>query len=68
MIAVEEASRKNAADRSRRRRDATAHAACPKWLELDAESLKGKVLSHCRRARTSSFPIQEQLIVELYSK
>ena len=39
----------------------------PKWLELDAASLKGKVLSNPARDDVS-FPIQEQLIVELYSK
>jgi small subunit ribosomal protein S4 len=39
----------------------------PKWLELDAAHLKGKVLSLPARDDVS-FPIQEQLIVELYSK
>ena len=39
----------------------------PKWLELDAASLKGKVLSNPARDDVN-FPIQEQLIVELYSK
>jgi small subunit ribosomal protein S4 len=39
----------------------------PKWLELDAATLKGKVLSNPARDDVN-FPIQEQLIVELYSK
>jgi small subunit ribosomal protein S4 len=39
----------------------------PKWLELDAASMKGKVLSMPARDDVN-FPIQEQLIVELYSK
>jgi small subunit ribosomal protein S4 len=39
----------------------------PKWLELDATSLSGKVLALPGRDDVS-FPIQEQLIVELYSK
>ena len=39
----------------------------PKWLELDAENLTGKVLALPARDDVS-FPIQEQLIVELYSK
>ena len=39
----------------------------PKWLELDATSLKGKVLANPARDDVN-FPIQEQLIVELYSK
>ena len=39
----------------------------PKWLELDAANLSGKVLALPGRDDVS-FPIQEQLIVELYSK
>jgi small subunit ribosomal protein S4 len=39
----------------------------PKWLELDAAGLKGKVLALPARDDVN-FPIQEQLIVELYSK
>ena len=39
----------------------------PKWLELDAAGMKGKVLSMPARDDIN-FPIQEQLIVELYSK
>ena len=39
----------------------------PKWLELDATSMKGKVLAMPARDDVN-FPIQEQLIVELYSK
>ena len=39
----------------------------PRWLELDAADLKGKVLALPARDDVN-FPIQEQLIVELYSK
>ena len=39
----------------------------PRWLELDAEGMKGKVVSLPSREDVN-FPIQEQLIVELYSK
>jgi small subunit ribosomal protein S4 len=39
----------------------------PKWLDLDAQAMKGKVLSLPARDDVN-FPIQEQLIVELYSK
>jgi small subunit ribosomal protein S4 len=39
----------------------------PRWLELDAAAMKGKVLSMPAREDVN-FPIQEQLIVELYSK
>jgi small subunit ribosomal protein S4 len=39
----------------------------PPWLELDATTLKGKVLENPTR-EDIRFPIQEQLIVELYSR
>jgi small subunit ribosomal protein S4 len=39
----------------------------PKWLDLDASLMKGRVLSMPARDDVN-FPIQEQLIVELYSK
>ena len=39
----------------------------PRWLELDAANLNGKVLALPARDDVN-FPIQEQLIVELYSK
>jgi small subunit ribosomal protein S4 len=39
----------------------------PRWLELDAANFSGKVLSAPGREDVN-FPIQEQLIVELYSK
>jgi small subunit ribosomal protein S4 len=47
--------------------DAVKGRGVPKWLELDAAGLKGKVLSVPSRDDVN-FPIQEQLIVELYSK
>jgi small subunit ribosomal protein S4 len=39
----------------------------PGWLEIDAKSFKGEVKSLPRR-EDLTMPIQEQLIVELYSK
>ena len=39
----------------------------PAWLELDAENLKGTVVALPKRADLQ-MPIDEQLIVELYSK
>jgi small subunit ribosomal protein S4 len=39
----------------------------PAWLELDAGALKGKVVENPTR-EDIRFPIQEQLIVELYSR
>ena len=39
----------------------------PAWLELDAEGLKGTVMALPKRDDVQ-MPIDEQLIVELYSK
>lgn len=39
----------------------------PPWLELDVENKRGRVLAYPRR-EDIQFPIQEQYIVELYSK
>ena len=39
----------------------------PRWIELDPAARKGKVKAMPSRDDVN-FPIQEQLIVELYSK
>ncbi len=39
----------------------------PSWLQFDREAMKGRVVSLPRREDVN-FPIQEQMIVELYSK
>ena len=39
----------------------------PKWLEVDAQNFKAKVVTQPAKEDVG-FPIQEQLIVELYSK
>jgi len=39
----------------------------PHWLELNAEAVTGKVLAIPKRDDIS-MPIQERMIVELYSK
>jgi small subunit ribosomal protein S4 len=39
----------------------------PQWLEMDKKELKGIVKTHPNR-EDLTMPIQEQLIVELYSK
>ena len=39
----------------------------PEWLEFDAENMTGKVVAACSREDVD-LPIQEHLIVELYSK
>jgi small subunit ribosomal protein S4 len=49
-------------------RDATAHAPAPNWLEVDRENLTAKVLSAPKREDLVQIQLNEQLIVELYSK
>jgi small subunit ribosomal protein S4 len=44
-----------------------ARRGCPEWLELDSENLKGSVKDVPSR-EDITFPINENLIVELYSK
>ena len=65
-IAVRESSRNNPTILSSR--DATAHAPAPSWMDVDRENLKGKINSAPRRDELTQIPINEQLIVELYSK
>jgi small subunit ribosomal protein S4 len=49
-------------------RDATElTSAVPAWLQADHDGLTAKVLRHPERAEIDT-PVQEQLIVELYSK
>jgi len=43
------------------------HRGLPSWVEMDAGSLKGKVLHYPARDEID-LPVQEQLIIELYSK
>ena len=43
------------------------HRGLPTWLEVDAANFKGKVL-HVPSREEIQLPVQEQLIVELYSK
>lgn len=49
-------------------RDATAHQPTPSWLEIDRETLKGRVLAQPKREELVQIQLNEQLIVELYSK
>lgn len=49
-------------------RDATAHAPVPSWLEVDREALKGRVIGMPRRDEIVQIQLNEQLVVELYSK
>ena len=65
-ITIRESSKTNAAILSAR--DATAHAPSPSWMDVDKENLKGRIISNPRRDELNQVPINEQLIVELYSK
>jgi small subunit ribosomal protein S4 len=49
-------------------RDATAHAPSPNWLEVDRDGLKARVLQAPKREDLVQIQLNEQLIVELYSK
>jgi len=49
-------------------RDATAHAPTPNWMEVDRDGLKARVLSVPKREELVQIQLNEQLIVELYSK
>lgn len=48
-------------------REVIARRGCPSWLEADADGFKGSVKALPQR-EDIQFPINEQLIVELYSK
>ena len=48
-------------------KDFAAHQNAPTWLEVDRENFKGRVLALPKR-EDIQLPVNEQLIVELYSK
>jgi len=65
VISVREGSRKN--DLIRASLETARGRGVPEWLELDADQFAGKVVSLPTRDDVK-LPIQEQLIVELYSR
>ena len=65
-VEVRERSRNNPTILSSR--DATAHAPTPNWIEVDRDGLKARVLAQPKRDELVQIQINEQLIVELYSK
>ena len=65
-VAVRESSRKNAAILAAR--DATAHAPAPNWIDVDREALRGRITALPKRDELVQIQLNEQLIVELYSK
>jgi small subunit ribosomal protein S4 len=48
-------------------KDFASHQTTPAWLEVDRDGYKGRVLALPKR-EDINLPINEQLIVELYSK
>ncbi|PSH02906.1 MAG: 30S ribosomal protein S4 [Acidobacteria bacterium] len=64
-IAVREGSRKLAILEAAK--EFASHQTAPTWLEIDRDNYKGRVLSLPRR-EDINLPVNEQLIVELYSK
>ena len=66
VVEIREKSRKNpmivAAS------DATAHQPTPNWLEVDRENLKARVVGMPKREDLVQIQINDQMIVELYSK
>ncbi len=66
VIEVKEKSRKNPTILAAL--EATAHQPTPSWLEVDREGLKGRVIGSPKREELVQIQLNEQLIVELYSK
>jgi small subunit ribosomal protein S4 len=66
VVEVREKSRDNPA--ILQARDTTAHAPTPNWMEVDKENLRARVLAQPKREELVQIQINEQLIVELYSK
>ena len=66
VVSVRETSKNNSSILAAR--DATAHAPAPNWIDVDRESLKGRIQSLPKREDLVQIQLNEQLIVELYSK
>ncbi|HEY3937260.1 MAG TPA: 30S ribosomal protein S4 [Bryobacteraceae bacterium] len=65
-VEIRESSRNNTSILAAR--DATAHTPSPSWLEVDREALRAHVLQQPKREELVQIQLNEQLIVELYSK
>lgn len=63
IIAIKESSRELVQDSISR----VEHRGIPNWIEMDIKNLKGKIL-HLPTREEVALPVQEELIVELYSK
>ena len=65
VIALRESSR--SIERFKMNLEANAYHVIPRWLEFDAANMIGKVVAVPTR-EDIDFPVEERLIVELYSK
>ena len=65
VVALKDASR--SIERFKMNLEANAYHVIPKWLEFDAANMIGKVVAAPTR-EDIDFPVEERLIVELYSK
>ncbi len=65
VIELKESSRK--IERFKENVEANSTVVVPKWLEFDAANLVGKVVAAPTR-EDIEFPVEERLIIELYSK
>jgi len=66
VISVRESSKNNPTILAAR--DATAHAPAPNWIDVDREGLTGRITALPQRSDLVQIQLNEQLIVELYSK
>jgi small subunit ribosomal protein S4 len=66
VVEVREKSRTNAAVGSSL--EATAHLPAPNWIEVDRENMKARILANPKRSDLVQIKLDEQLVVELYSK
>jgi len=66
VVSIRESSKNNPTILAAR--DATAHAPAPNWIDVDREALRGRITGMPQRADLVQIQMNEQLIVELYSK
>ncbi len=66
VVEIAEKSRKNTTILAAR--DATAHQPVPNWIEVDRDSLRGRIVGAPKREDLVQIQVNERLIVELYSK
>jgi small subunit ribosomal protein S4 len=66
VVEIREKSRQNSAIQGSL--EATAHMPSPNWIEVDRDGLKARILAPPKREELVQIKLEEQLIVELYSK